>query len=62
MKKFNDFDNNQDYVDYIKVNDVVTYNNLLDFIAYENKMTDNTYTVNDVVEDSELFGNWYELL
>ena len=62
MKSFNDFNDYQEYVDYIKVNDVVTYNNLLEFVAYTNKMTDNTYTVDDVVDDNELFYSWYEML
>ena len=62
MKNLDDFESYKEYVDYIKINDVATYNNLLDYIAYENKMTDNTYTVDDVVEDGELMGNWYELL
>ena len=62
MKKLDDFDNYQDYVVYIKANDVVTYNNLIEFVDYTNKMTDNAYTVNDVVEDSELFYSWYEML
>ena len=62
MKTLNDFDNYQDYVKYIKANDFVTYNNLIEFVDYTNKMTDNAYTVNDVVEDSELFYSWYEML
>ena len=62
MKSFNDFNDYQEYVDYIKVNDVDTYNNLLEFIDFTNKMTDNNYTISDVVEDSELFYNWYEML
>ena len=62
MKTFNYFDNYQEYVDYITLNDVVTYNNLLEYIDYTNKMTDNNYTVSDIVEDSELFYNWYEML
>ena len=62
MKKFNDFDNYQEYVDYIKINDVATYNNLLEFVDFTNKMTDNNYTVSDVTEDNELFYSWYEML
>ena len=62
MKSFNDFNDYQEYVDYIKANDVVTYNNLVEYINFINEMTDNTYTVDDVVEDSELFYNWYEML
>ena len=62
MKTFNDFDNYQEYVDYIKINDVATYNNLLEFVDFTNKMTDNNYTVSDVTEDNELFYSWYEML
>ena len=39
-----------------------TYNNLIEFVEYTNKMTDNNYTVSDVVNDSELFYSWYEML
>ena len=62
MKTFKDFDNYQDYIDYITINDVVTYNNLLEFVDFTNKMTDNNYTVSDVTEDNELFYSWYEML
>ena len=65
MKTFNDFDNYQEYVDYIKINDVDTYNDLLDYIVEindRNEDPETTYTINDVVEDSELFYRWYELL
>ena len=62
MKTFNDFDNYQEYVDYIKINDVATYNNLLELVDFTNRMTDNNYTVSDVTEDNELFYSWYEML
>ena len=39
-----------------------TYNNLLEFVDYTNKMTDNSYTVSDIANDSELFYSWYEML
>ena len=54
MKSFNDFNDYQEYVDYIKVNDVVTNNNLLEFVAYTNKITDNTYNIEDVIDYTEL--------
>ena len=39
-----------------------TYNNLIEFVDYTNKMTDNSYTVSDIANDSELFYSWYEML
>ena len=39
-----------------------TYNNLIEFVDYTNKMTDNSYTVSDIADDSELFYSWYEML
>ena len=65
MKKLDDFEDYQEYVDYIKINDVDTYNDLLDYIVEindRNEDPETTYTINDVVEDSELFYRWYELL
>ena len=62
MKTINDFDNYQEFVDYIKINEVDTYNDLLDYINDLNDDTETTYTINDVVEDSELFYRWYEML
>ena len=62
MTPYTDFDNYQEYVDYIKINDVSTYNDLLEFVDYVNRMTDSNYTVSDVTEDSELFYSWYEML
>ena len=62
MKTLNDFESNQEFVDYIKINAVDTYNDLLDYINDLNEDTETTYTINDVVEDSELFYRWYEYL
>jgi hypothetical protein len=39
-----------------------TYNNLIEFVDYTNKMTDNSYTVSDIANDSEMFYSWYEML
>ena len=62
MKNIPDFDNYQDYIDYLKEEEVDMYNNLLEFVVYINKMTDNNYTVSDIADDTELFYSWYELL
>ena len=65
MKTLNDFESNQEFVDYIKINEVAYYNDLLDYVVElndDNEDPEITYTLDVVIDDSELFYRWYEVL
>ena len=65
MKTLNDFESNQEFVDYIKINEVAYYNDLLDYVVElndDNEDPEITYTLDVVIDDSELFYRWYEML
>ena len=65
MKNYQDFERIEEYVDYIKINEVNTYNDLLDYVVElnnDNEDPDITYTLEVVIDDSELFHRWQEVL
>ena len=65
MKTLNDFESYQEFVDYIMINEVAYYNDLLNYVVELNEKNEDpetTYTLDSVVDDTELFYSWYELL